>query len=96
MPACHTFGQLHHFVAAGECVYIPIWDSLSYSPGGDPRLPATAEPEEQDGEQAGEHWPQKDTHGPDAGSPGTGAGGGLLGHEEERSWMNVPDMEDGR
>lgn len=57
--------------------------SIWVSSGGDPCLAATAEPEEQGGEQAGEHRPKEDPHGSDAGGPGTGAGGGLLGQQQE-------------
>lgn len=37
-----------------------------------------AQPEEQDGEQAGEHWAQEDTNGAPVRGPGTGAGSWIL------------------
>ena len=70
--------------------------SLTSSPsrpssGGGPCFAATAEPKEQGGEQAGEHRPEEVPHGPDAGGPGTGAGGRLIGHG---TWRKVPGRTD--
>lgn len=42
----------------------------------------TAQSEEQDGEQTGEHWTEEDTHGTPVRGSGTGAGGWIV----ERRW----------
>lgn len=54
----------------------PVCVLLHSGPGA--RLGATAQPEEQDGEQTGEHWSEEDAHGSPAGVPGPGAGGRLV------------------
>lgn len=46
--------------------------------GSGSRVGETPKPEEQAGEQTGEHWSEEDTHGTPAGGTGTGTGSRIL------------------
>lgn len=51
---------------------------LPFTSGSGPCVHQTPKPQEQNGEQAGEHRPEEDAHGAPAGGTGAGTGSWLL------------------
>lgn len=68
--------------------FIPLCVSLIHS-GSGPRVGEAAQPEEQAGEQTGEHRSEEDAHGTPVRSPGTGTGGWILERQRKRRCAGV-------